>query len=100
VDLAAVPFLGTQAPVDDPQQPVHGRACDDTAGVHIGQRAADEQRPGRVDGGHGGVLPAIGAAVVLVGHLLLSVAVEAVMGQDHAPGAARATVSVADAATH
>ena len=56
--------------------------------------------PGRVDGGHGGVLPAIGAAVVLVGHLLLSVAVEAVMGQDHAPGAARATVSVADAATH
>jgi hypothetical protein len=42
----------------------------------------------------------IGAAVVLVGHLLLSVAVEAVMGQDHALGAARATVSVADAATH
>jgi hypothetical protein len=27
---------------------------------------------------------------VLVGHLLLSVAVEAVMGQDHPPGAARA----------
>ena len=38
--------------------------------------------PGRVDGGHGGVRPTIGAAVVLVGHLLLSVAVEAVMGQD------------------
>jgi hypothetical protein len=30
-DLAAVQFRGTQAPVDDPQQPVHGRACDDTA---------------------------------------------------------------------